>query len=146
MRFRRISGALVGAVCVLGIYVDASAQSISVGEPLDDYLRILQILGQADAGSFTVRPLSRDGVLILGDSHPWGTIGQLASPESSSTVALTLIEPRLRAFANSRFPVGQNDGAVWQGKGLTSALDLGGTARWQALTVTLHPTLLYTQN
>ncbi len=137
---------LAAAVCALGMCASASAQSLPVGEPHEDYLRILQILGQADAGSFTIRPLTSEGALILGASHPWSARLQPASPGSSSAVSLTLIEPRLRAFANSRFPFGQNDGALWQGKGLTSALDLGATARWSGLTVTLNPTLLYTQN
>lgn len=124
----------------------ASAQSIPVGEPYEDYLRILQILGHAEAGSFTVRPLASEGAVILAGAHPWSARLQPTSPESSSAGTLTLLEPRLRAFANSRFPFGQNDGAVWQGKGLTSALDLGATATWAALTLTLHPTLQYTQN
>ena len=140
------SRSLAAALCALGIGASVSAQSLPVGEPPEEYLRVLQVLGQADAGSFTVRPLASEGAVILAGAHAWSARLQPVSPGSSSAVTLTLIEPRLRAFVNSRFPFGRNDGALWQGKGLTSALDLGATATWQGLTVTLHPTMRYTQN
>jgi hypothetical protein len=40
----------------------------------------------------------------------------------------------------------QNDGVVWQGRGLTTAVDLGTTARWRGLRVTVKPTLTYADN
>lgn len=49
-------------------------------------------------------------------------------------------------FANSRYPVGRNDGAVWQGRGLTTAFDFGGVLRWRALTAEVRPTIIFTQN
>ncbi len=50
----------------------ASGQSARVGDPVEDYLRVLQMSGQATVGSSTVRPLS---VVDVGDvseaPHPW---------------------------------------------------------------------------
>ena len=139
------SRALSAALCALCVCASVSAQSLPVGEAHEDYLRILQILGRADAGSFTVRPLTSEGALIREAPHPWIVRLRGAAPQSTSR-GVSLIEPRLRAFGNSRFPLGQNDGAVWQGKGLTTALDVGVSAKWSGLTVRINPAVLYTQN
>jgi hypothetical protein len=131
----------LGALCALAWNATASAQSIEVGDPFEDYARVMQILGRADAGSFTIRSLTTDGFSLDDASHPWA--GRWASPAESP---VTLIAPRLRTFVNSSYPVGQNDGAIWQGKGLTTALDVGAHASWRGLSLTLHPTLIHNQN
>ena len=128
----------------------ALGQTLTVGDPLEDYLRLLQISGRADVGSFTVRPsadINPDRISFPA-IHPWSAYvaAHDRDPSSSGGLSWTLQSPELRAFANSRFPVGSNDGVVWQGRGATSALDLGGTVRWGALTVEARPTLLFTQN
>lgn len=128
----------------------ARAQRLAVGDPLEDYLRVLQVAGRATPGSFTIRPLSLDRALasLAADSaNPWS--GRIASPAPSASLGaarLVLTDPFLRLFENTAYPSGQNDGAVWQGRGLTAALDAGGALRWGPLTIELRPTLIYTQN
>jgi len=126
----------------------AAAQTLPVGDPIEEYLRILEISGLADLGSFTVRPLPPGDLRQrLGPSaHPWRV--RLGGPATAEPGGLNVSvdDPRLRMFVNSRFPLGQNDGVVWQGKGLTTALDAGATLKWGALTVSIRPTILYTQN
>ena len=126
----------------------ALGQTLTVGDPLEDYLRVLQISGEAEVGSFMVRPWIREDVRdVLGEERgPWSErledrLGRLGTDEYFKLTA-----PELRTFANSRFPMGRNDGAVWQGRGLTTALDLGATLRWRAVTVEARPTVLLTQN
>jgi hypothetical protein len=124
----------------------ASAQSLPVGDPFEDYLRILQIVGEADLGSFTIRPLAIDRRTMDAPGRAW-TLRETSTQETRGTPATVgLIEPRLRTFFNSSYPVGQNDGAIWQGKGVTSALDLGARASWRGISLTLHPTLIHNQN
>lgn len=127
---------------------DGSAQTLPVGDPLEDYLRVLEISGAAQLGSFTIRPLPPGDPRerLSAPVHPWRD--RLGFPASSEVGPLSILvdDPRLRMFANSRFPLGQNDGVVWQGRGLTTALDAGATLRWRALTVSIRPALLYTQN
>ena len=140
------------ASCLLPFLVgllagDAASQQLAVGDPLEDYLRVLQISGRADPGSFTVRPwLDDDPRGFVGDeAGPWSThLRSRFAREQERGLVLT--PPELRAFANSRYPVGRNDGAVWQGKGLTTALDAGAALAWRGLTVEVRPTLLFTQN
>lgn len=126
----------------------AQGQDLPVGDPVEDYLRLLQISGQVAPGSFTVRPLAlagaRDGTSRA--AHPWAGRLRLEPTGTSGELSWRLADARLRTFVNSRHPRGQNDGAVWQGKGLTTSLDAGGWLRWRGLTVTLNPMLLYNQN
>jgi hypothetical protein len=126
----------------------ASAQTLPVGDPIEDYLRILQISGMADLGSFTVRPLPpRDFREHLNSSaHPWRDRLEMPVAGKLGAVRTIVDDPRLRMFVNSHFPTGQNDGVVWQGRGVTTALDAGVTATWMGLTVAIRPTLLYTHN
>jgi len=138
--------ALAAALFVLGVPRSAAAQTLTVGDPLEDYLRVLQLRGQADVGSFMARPWVNDdpAALIRASDHPWRDRIGIAGAQGG--LSMKLVEPQLRLFANSRYPVGRNDGAVWQGRGLTSALDLGAVLRWRALTVELRPTALFNQN
>ncbi len=140
---RWIALAIGSAFGALSLASNASAQSLAVGDPIEDYLRVLQLVGKADLdGSFTVRPLAADRVSISESAHPW----RARAAGLVDDRPMSLLDPRLRTFVNSSYPVGQNDGAVWQGKGVTTALDFGATASWRALSVTLHPTLTYNQN
>lgn len=135
------------AALLLLVAGPTAAQNLPVGDPFEDYFRLLQITGGADLGSFTIRPLApgdfRDR--ITAPDHPWADRLGDADP-SGEDLELILDSPRLRGFANSRFPLGQNDGAVWQGRGFTGALDAGATATWRGLTVSVRPTLLFTEN
>ncbi len=143
----RCAGALAPLLLLVSVS-GVSAQTIPVGDPVEDYLRILQILGDADLGSFTVRPmpsLEASDSLAQGE-HPWRGRTSVSTEADLGPVRVVRADPLLRAFANSRFPTTHNDGAVWQGRGLTTALDFGLTAKWRWLTVSAQPTLLFAQN
>ena len=83
--------------------------------------------------------------MVDGD-HPWSDHLAWAADTSGRPPLLTIVAPQLRAFANSRFPVGRNDGVVWQGRGLTTAFDVGAALRWGVVIFEARPTFLFTQN
>lgn len=128
----------------------AAAQQLPVGDPREEYLRVLQVIGSAGGGSFTVRPRSLFDALgeVGADTlHPWH--GRLTPPTRRPLGGwgdVTVVDPGLRLFMNSAFPDGANDGPVWQGQGLTAALDGGATVSMGPLTVTAHPLATWTQN
>jgi hypothetical protein len=138
----RHSALLTGALLALA-HASGTAQAISVGDPLEDYVRVRHVLGEVVAGSFMVRGPGTRFEFVDARPHPWrdrlGAVAPAALP-------LSLDPVRLRAFANSRFPVGRNDGAVWQGRGVTTALDFGATGTWRRLTATFHPIVSFTGN
>ena len=118
----------ITAVLSFVLGASASAQTLGVGNSYEDYIRALQITGRSDVGSFTVRGIQLQGdlgsVAIDGD-HPWQT--KLSVPAyGDRDWYFSLLDSELSIFNNSGFPTGQNDGAVWQGRGFTTALDFGG--------------------
>lgn len=151
MRSRRAHHALrVLALAVIAAMGRDAAhgQSLPIGEPEEAYLRVLQLADGWSGPSFTSRPLAiagaRDG--LAAEGHPWSDRISLQPTGGRGRVAWTIGRARLRSFLNSRHPRGGNDGAIWQGKGLTTAFE--STARLEAhgLSVTLNPTVLYNQN
>jgi hypothetical protein len=139
------SAAFVAAL-LLSFRTEVAAQSLPVLDVWDEYVRVQQLAGRAEAGSFMIRPLSVERVELPVGAHPWRARLPPVLTGASTRDRLTVVAPRLRVFANSSFPVGHSDGAVWQGRGLTTAFDFGAVARFGTLTVTVRPTSLYTQN
>lgn len=127
-------------------------QSLPVGTPAEAYLRILQLSDRADPGSLTIRPVStvRSLQAVPPDGHPWAAWvgGASATREGARDPdADVWVETAgLRLFANNRVPRGWNDGAVWQGRGLTGALDADVRLEWRGLSATFNPTLLHNRN
>lgn len=144
----RRSSALFLAAVVWGCSaIPLAAQTLTVGDPRVDYLRVLQLAGLAEAGSFTLRPVHVSSVQSLGGADPWGL---LPDPEPRREVApgvwVSGLGGELQGFYNSAFPMVRNDGAVWQGKGLTTAVHGGGSLGWGRLALTVRPTLVHARN
>lgn len=122
---------------------------IPAGDALEDYARLLQLSGIAPNFSFSVRPLSVDqlyGRLESDARHPWQAGVERYRAPIGKRWRFGVFEPEARAFWNSARPAGQNDGAVWQGRGATFALTAGGYAKAWFLSAALRPRLVYTQN
>jgi hypothetical protein len=80
-------------------------------------------------------------------AHPWGLHWSGSRKlELGSGMGAVASDPGVRTFFNSAFPDGQNDGAVWQGRGLTVAADAGATLTLGPLSLTAHPMVLWGQN
>lgn len=126
----------------------ATAQSLEVGDPIESYLRALQISGLAELGSFTVRPLVETTASAASGGHPWADRYTWSGPVPSADSAIRWsgADARLRAFANTSHPYGANDGVIWQGRGVTTAVDARASAAWKRVSITLNPTLVHNQN
>jgi hypothetical protein len=121
---------------------------VFAGEELEEYLRLLQAAGKSAAYPWSVRGLSSAEVHRLAPRdtvHPWSGRYDFRQ-DTSRAVELQLHAPRTRAIFNSAFPYGGNDGAVWAGRGLTTAVQAGLTARWRQLSLTLAPVLFRAEN
>jgi len=113
----------------------------------EDYARLLDITGHVAPSSFLIRPLAVGAALPSAAAlPPWAQVARRSAPTVHDGISLWVDDPTVRLFDNTAFPFGQNDGAVWEGRGLTTALDVGGAARWRGLTLTIRPQLIYTQN
>ncbi len=129
--------------------VTAYAQRLGVGDLWEDYARTMSLLGKAAPHSWVIRPLSLEqGLAGLRDSaNPWREqVPRQGSLLRAGGLRATAEPVSLRFFDNSAYPSGQNDGAIWEGRGPTAALEAGVTARWGPLTITLRPELIYIRN
>jgi hypothetical protein len=129
-----------------------SRSPLWVGTPLDDYLRLLQLTGEAPLSSRLLRPLEHEArTLALPDSaplsrNPWRARYGSRQRADMSRFSVELYDPIVRVTSNSAVPFGANDGALWAGKGLSGAMDLGAAARFGPLTVRLAPTATWSRN
>ena len=139
------------AACPFAVTLTAApiaGQRVPVGDPLEDYVRLLQVAGRADLAPLSIRPLSLDRVLrSIGTEqrHPWQS---RYSPTGEDALGAWygIPDPAVRAYWNSHHPVRRADGAVWQGKGGTLELAAGVTLGYGPVTATLYPSFIVTQN
>ena len=105
----------------------AQEVAIPVASELEDYLRLLEVQGQA-TGPLTFRSLSTNlsQVRITDTLHQWaGSYPLHADSTSRNRIRGTLFSPQVRVFFNSDHPYGVNDGALWAGRGLNADLNVG---------------------
>ena len=132
--------------------VARARSALWVGAPLDDYVRVLQLTGALPLSSRMLRPLEHEArTLAIVDSgqrslNPWRERHGDGERADTGRFSLEVYHPVLRLTHNSAVPFGGNDGALWAGRGLSGALDLGVAVRYGPLTVRVAPTLTYSQN
>ena len=120
---------------------------VMVGSSDEDYLRYLQIAGLAGLYPWSLREFSQPELArmtVARGSHPWSGKGDYTDPPARLAFSFLPVNAVLRY--NSAFPYGSNDGAVWAGRGLTSALDLGFAFRVGPLSGTFNPIAFSAQN
>src|SRR6476660_4901867 len=120
---------------------------LMVGSSDEDYLRYLQIAGLADLYPWSLREFSQPELARMAAarcSHPWSGKGDYKDSPSRRSFSILPVNAVLRF--NSAFPYGSNDGAVWAGRGLTSAIDFGFAFRFGPVSGTFNPIAFSAQN
>jgi hypothetical protein len=121
---------------------------VFAGSELESYLRYLQSLGKSDPYPITIRAFSAkevDKLAAKDSAHPWARRYDLQKREHHG-FEWTYVRPQLSFYVNSAFPYGGNDGPVWQGKGLTTAMQVGISARWGYFSGTFAPIAFRAEN
>ncbi|CAN5209735.1 hypothetical protein BH20GEM2_BH20GEM2_16900 [soil metagenome] len=120
---------------------------IFVGDELERYLRVLQVAGVSEPYPWSIRgfsPAEIEALAPAASEHPWGDRYRFVG--GSAATQVRWVRPRLTTSYNSGFPFGGDDGAVWAGRGVTTAFQAGFSARAGPLSVTLAPIAFWTQN
>jgi len=120
---------------------------VMVGSSDEDYLRYLQIAGLAPLYPWSLREFSQPELArmaVAHGSHPWS--GKGAYTDSPARYSFSILPVNAVLRYNSAFPYGSNDGAVWAGRGLTSAVDLGFAFSAGPFSGTLNPIAFSAQN
>lgn len=116
-----------------------------VGSDIERYLRTLSIAGVVLPVPWGARPYGADELRdFLRDTavkdHPWRAL--IASELSGHAAAGASV----MFSGNSGFAWGANDGALWQGRGVTVAAGLAATIHWGPLTAVAAPVAFAAQN
>lgn len=153
---KRIKTGLLCLILALLPFIKGVAQPIPVGSILDDQYRLLQLLSdstiQTSLMNRTIWYSTYNNLFKNNNfdrSSWWGQRYQ--PPEATFTLynydlQVGAYEPVFTNTYNTYLPYGQNNGAAWYGRGLTSELQGGFYVASDYFTLTFRPHLFYSQN
>lgn len=126
---------------------------VPVGSEEERYIRVLQVAGLLPRSPWTLRSGSPEEVeAIFGraaSQHPWDELFRLPSERDDPWYGgwyAGLVRTEAGLIYNSAIPFGENDGALWAGKGLTTFARAGGYLTLGPLRLRLAPEVFATQN
>jgi hypothetical protein len=133
-------------VILLGCLEFISAQE-ALKSTEEEYYDFLALRGIAERPTLNYRTLSDSLWEIPGDAaHPWQNINLGTKRALSDNVLLRIYGPEQFMSYNTAVPYGQNDGALWQGKGFNSSLTAGVRLEGYGVELTFKPQLAFSQN
>jgi hypothetical protein len=81
-----------------------------------------------------------------GKDHPWQNQKLFSKYRLHENIFLRLYGPELFTSFNTAFPYGQNDGALWQGKGFNMSVSAGVRFEGYGFELTFKPRFVFSQN
>ena len=144
----------------LSIFSAAFAQE-ALKSTEEEYYDFLSLTGAAERPTLNYRTLSDSEWQITDENHLWkdnnlGTKRTLYESDVTESnwftsgidrsVKLKLYGPEWFNSYNTKAPYGQNDGAIWQGKGYNTSLTAGARLEAYGLELTFKPQVSWSQN
>jgi len=120
---------------------------VFAGSELESYVRVLQTVGAVPLYPWSIRsfsPAELDRLLPLAGDHPW--VRRYDWTTEHGGWAFDLVRPTVAWRFNSSFPYGWNDGALWAGRGVTTAVQAGFAVRYGPLSLTVAPVAFRSEN
>ena len=145
---------------VLSVFSAAFAQE-ALKSTEEEYYNFLSLTGAAERPTLNYRTLSDSEWQVTDENHIWkdnnlGTKRTLYESDSTETnwftagidrsVKLKLYGPEWFNSYNTKAPYGQNDGALWQGKGYNTSLTAGARLEAFGFEATFKPQVSWSQN
>lgn len=145
---------------VLSVFSAAFAQE-ALKSTEEEYYNFLSLTGAAERPTLNYRTLSDSEWQVTDENHLWkdnnlGTKRTLYESDSTETnwftagidrsVKLKLYGPEWFNSYNTKAPYGQNDGALWQGKGYNTSLTAGARLEAFGFEATFKPQVSWSQN
>ncbi len=150
---------------LIGLCILSAGTSLFAQEALksieEDYYDFLSLSGLTEAPTLGYRTLSDSVWSVKDDSvHPWqeNNLGRKKTLFTSSaddnfftaginkSVSYKIYGPEWYNSYNTKTPYGQNDGALWQGRGYNTSLTGGARFEAYGFEITLKPQLYFSQN
>lgn len=145
---------------VLSVFSAAFAQE-ALKSTEEEYYDFLSLTGAAERPTLNYRTLSDSEWQVTNENHLWkdnnlGTKRTLYESDTTETnwftagidrsVKLKLYGPEWFNSYNTKAPYGQNDGALWQGKGYNTSLTVGARLEAFGFEATFKPQVSWSQN
>ena len=145
---------------VLSVFSAAFAQE-ALKSTEEEYYDFLSLTGAAERPTLNYRTLSDSEWQVTDENHLWkdnnlGTKRTLYESDSTEknwftagidrSVKLKLYGPEWFNSYNTKAPYGQNDGALWQGKGYNTSLTAGARLEAFGFEATFKPQVSWSQN
>jgi hypothetical protein len=113
----------------------------------EQYYDFLALQGKIERPYLNYRTLS-DSVWEIdeGADHPWQQQNLGVKRNIFGDVSMRIYGPELFSSFNTEAPYGQNDGALWQGKGFNSSFTAGIRLEGYGFELTLKPQASFSQN
>ncbi|MDR2410225.1 MAG: capsule assembly Wzi family protein, partial [Bacteroidales bacterium] len=112
----------------------------------EQYYDFLALQGITERQYLNYRTLSDSVWTTPDESHPWQNINLGARYEPFHNIFIRAYGPELFTSFNNNSPYGQNDGALWQGKGFNSSLTGGARIAAYGVELTVRPQIVFSQN
>jgi hypothetical protein len=113
----------------------------------EEYYNFLALQGISERPYLNYRTLS-DSVWTIGEDalHPWQEQNLAAKRRLFGKATFRIYGPELFMSGNTAAPYGQNDGALWQGRGFNASLTGGVRFEGYGVELTFKPQLSFSQN
>lgn len=140
--------ALIGLI----LPVTGFSQTIPVGDLMEEQIRIQQLMNDSLSHSFSNRSVwmnTYDDYMDDADQRHsgwWTRKLQHHQNSEDSPFRWGIYNPVFQTTYNSKFPHGENNGAAWYGRGITSEIMGGGYITSDYVTISIRPHLSYQQN
>ena len=125
---------------------DQSVARAAIGSADEDFLRVSELTGKAPVYPEIFRRGSDPDEVVFCTGgrapHP-SELPQRPEPEALSFRILPL---EWRSYLNSGYPDDRNDGALWQGRGISTELLGGARARWKFFSAGFAPLVAWQEN
>ncbi|GHT56223.1 hypothetical protein FACS1894109_04540 [Spirochaetia bacterium] len=134
-------------VLLLGIcIINIPAQEALVSDT-ERYYDFLALQGLTERPYLNYRTLSDSAWEIAPDAaHPWQGQNLGSTRKLFGDVSMRIYGPELFMSGNTAAPYGQNDGALWQGRGFNTSLTGGIRFEGYGVELTFKPQLAFSQN
>ena len=123
---------------------------VSQGDPMELYLRFIGEEPQNARKSQHIRYSGYSGsteYALMEHDHPWSNHPFFSGVEQESFHSdLTFFNPVIFTSYNSDYPVGGNDGALWQGRGVNYKFSMGAGYENDFLEIVFRPVLVNSNN
>jgi len=116
--------------------------------PEDDIARIAELASAVAPSPRLMRGGGPRGEAVCADvAFPWPLFARFSPADAAApSHYMRALPVRLSSTFSSTYPVGENDGLLWSGRGVSQLLSAGAVVRWGALSLAVAPEVAWSEN